>query len=83
MAWNRKAIAKQKDRTQRMEHWARQRTTRGSCGKHCLESRGEALTRIRYMQTIPGHVERPGETLCAYECRECGAWHVGHTRIEA
>lgn len=42
-------------------------------GKWCFTSRKEAKTLLRTLKQ-----QGEGKACRAYECRDCGYWHVGH-----
>lgn len=55
------------------EHW----TNRGICGKLCYRSRGHAESHVKNLVTS-GRDYR-SETLEAYHCHQCNAWHTGNS----
>lgn len=54
---------------------------RGPCGKACYGSRG-AADRARKSMKRSGKDRSYQGYLHAYVCKQCRAWHVGHTDYE-
>lgn len=50
----------------------------GDCGKACYPGRASAIRAMRHLQRHGKSRTHEGR-LHVYHCRECGAWHVGHT----
>lgn len=54
---------------------------RGPCGKACYGSQG-AADRARKAMKRSGKDRKYQGYLHAYVCKDCRAWHVGHTSYE-
>ncbi len=44
---------------------------------------GDRSARLAVASTLarPDYAPRPGFILCAYECKICGRWHIGHLKL--
>ena len=51
---------------------------RGACGKACYPGQSSAKAALRRLQERGKGRTWEGR-LHVYQCRDCGAWHVGHT----
>lgn len=54
---------------------------RDLCGKACYPWQGSAQRALRQLQRRGKSRTWEGR-LHVYHCRECRAWHVGHTRYD-
>lgn len=54
---------------------------RGMCGKACYGSRASADRTVKGMKRR-GNDRKYEGYLHSYVCKECRAWHVGHTSYE-